>query len=74
MTASPEDRLAHLEAAFIALLDRTIVLERALAFEVEQREAMERVILGLTGLPCRVDRLELAGIAARKTQPIRSAG
>jgi hypothetical protein len=42
----------------LALLERVALLERALSFEVRQRERMEEVILKLTGLPRRVDRLE----------------
>lgn len=55
----PDDlRLLHQEAALLALLERVALLERALSFEVRQRERMEEVILKLTGLPRRVERLE----------------
>lgn len=55
----PDDlRLLHQEAALLALLERVALLERALFFEVRQRERMEEIILKLTGLPRRVDRLE----------------
>ncbi|PTE15951.1 hypothetical protein [Pseudogemmobacter blasticus] len=56
-------RLAQLEAAHLDLLTRVQVLERALRFEVGQREAMEAMVLKLTRLPGRIDRLEM--IAAR---------
>lgn len=51
-------RFAHQEAALLALHERVAVLERALDFEVAQRESMEAVIMQLVGLRRRVDRLE----------------
>lgn len=66
MTASPELRIAHLEAALVTLLDRVQVLERALAFEVAQRETMETVLVKLAGLPCRMDRIERIEMDRRK--------
>lgn len=68
MTHPLTKRLAHLEAAHLDLLDRVQVLERALEFEVAQREAMEAALVMLTGLPCRVDRLERAAIAGRRSK------
>jgi hypothetical protein len=73
MTAPPDQRLAHQEAALIALLERVQVLERALAFEVAQREAMEAVLVKLTGLPRRMDRLERAEIERRRQRPLPGA-
>lgn len=73
MTVPPDLRLAHQEAALIALLERVQVLERALAFEVAQREAMEAVLVNLTGLPRRMDRLELAEIERRRLRPLPGA-
>ena len=66
MTASLELRIAHLEAALVTLLDRVQMLERALAFEVAQRETMETVLVKLAGLPCRMDRLERIEMDRRK--------
>lgn len=73
MTASPELRIAHLEAALVVLLDRVQVLERALAFEVAQREAMEAVLVKMTGLPSRMDRLERAEVERRKLRRLPGA-
>lgn len=73
MTVPPDQRLDHQEAALIALLDRVQVLERALAFEVAQREAMEAVLVKLTGLPRRMDRLERAEIERRKLRRLPGA-
>lgn len=67
--ADLELRCAQQEAALLALLERVAVLERALAFEVGQREAMEQVILTLTGLPKRMDRIEADARAGRRRQP-----
>lgn len=73
MTVPPDQRLDHQEAALIALLERVQVLERALAFEVAQREAMEAVLVKLTGLPRRMDRLERAEIERRKLRRLPGA-
>lgn len=54
-----ELRATHQEAALLDLVERLALLERAIAFEVAQREAMEVVILRLSGLPCRMDSIEL---------------
>ena len=66
MNAPPEQRIEHLEAAFLNLCDRVAILERALAFEVAQRESMEAVIMQLINVPKRVDRLERDTSCARK--------
>ena len=63
---TPDQRLTHLEAAFISLCERVIVLERALAFEVEQREFFEGMVGRLTGLPGRMDHVEAETIKLRR--------
>lgn len=56
----------HQGAAMIALLERISVLERALAFEVKQREALELVIVAVAKLPLRLDHVEREIIEIRK--------
>lgn len=63
---SDATRIEYLEAALLDLLERIAVLERSLRFEIAQREAMEQTILVLTGLPCRIDRLERESSARRR--------
>ena len=53
-------------AAMIALLERVAVLERALAFEVQQREALEPGIVRAASLPFRMDHVEREIIELRK--------
>ena len=53
-------------AAMIALLERVAVLERALAFEVQQREALEPGIVRAASLPLRMDHVEREIIELRK--------
>lgn len=67
--ADLEQRLAQQEAALIHLSDRLALLERAFAFEVGQREAMEQILLQLTGVPKRMDRIEAEARAARRRSP-----
>jgi len=59
VTEDVHQRLDLQEAACLALLDRVERLERTLEFEIRQREAMEAIIVKLTRLPLRVDRLEV---------------
>lgn len=73
MTVSPEARIAHLEAAFLELLDRIVLLEASnreleqrLDFEVAQRIAYEAMIGRMTGLPGRLDHAEREIISLRK--------
>ena len=65
MSKDLETRFAHHEAAMIALLERVSVLERSLAFEVSQREAMEQIITTMAGLPRRMTRVETELRSAR---------
>lgn len=64
--AALEARASTQEAALLDLLDRVATLERALEFEIGQREALEGVILGLSGFQKRLDRLELLAKAGRR--------
>lgn len=73
MTAASEARIAHLEAAFLELLDRVVLLEtenqeltRSLEFETAQRIAYEALIGRMAGLPGRLDHAEREIIALRK--------
>ena len=52
-------RLRHLENGYIDLLERVMVLERGLRFELSERAALEGLSKNLIGLPGRVDRLEV---------------
>lgn len=64
--AALEARAAAQEAALLDMLQRVQQLEQSLAFEVSQREAMEQIILRLTALARRLDRLELGAKSQRQ--------
>ncbi|GEM_PF-5962705 len=73
MTATPEDRISHLEAAFLELLDRIGHLEGEnrdlrlrLDFEVSQRTAYETLVGKVACLPGRMDHIEREVIALRR--------
>lgn len=73
MTTASEARIAHLEAAFLELLDRVVQLEisnreltRLLEFETAQRTAYEALIGRMSGLPVRLDHAEREIISLRK--------
>lgn len=59
-----ETRLGHLEAAHLQLFDRIVDLEQRLAFEIAQRVALEEIILKLSTMAERVDRLERQSYSA----------
>lgn len=91
---SYDQRLGHLEAAFIRLFDRLNALdngheqtvkkaaskaelrdlrsqiadlETALAFEVAQREALEKLLVSLVQVPGKVERLEAVVLPKSKS-------
>lgn len=53
-------------AALLALLERVALLERQVAFEIGQREALEPVIVRVASLPLRMDHVEAEIAAVRK--------
>lgn len=61
-----DPRIFWLERALLQLLDRTDRLERELAGEISQRQALEEVMIAVSGVPKRVDRLELEAAACRR--------
>lgn len=67
-----EMRLLHLEQAYIALLERVMVLERGLRSEANTAQAHASVLSTLSGLPARVDRLEERARARRQPPPFEA--
>lgn len=58
------DRLGYLEAAHLQMFDKVVELEQRLAFEIAQRVALEEIILKLSTMAERVDRLERQSYSA----------
>lgn len=53
-----ERRLSVQDAAIAQLMERVTALEEAMAFEISQRGAMEKLILHMADLPRRMKRVE----------------
>lgn len=69
-----EMRLRHLEAAYIDLLERVIVIERSLRFEANARADQDKTIARLAGLPLRVERLEETARILRRSHVLPPEG